>query len=199
MSDVKDIPSEDAPVDELAELTDEDLEEEACSVEDLEESIKGFLEGDLTLAQLEGLTAEDLYAIADIGYDLMEEGKLEDAQKIFEGLYVYNPFDAYFHAALGSVYHRQGQLEEALNHYESAVQLYPEDIHSWTNAAEVMIERSIQLSKDGNSEAAGEMFTEAVGALQHAIELDPKGDNAAGLRARALVAATASIAESAQA
>lgn len=188
--------SDDAVEFDEAELITED---ETCSIEELEEAIQGFIEGDLTLAQLEGLTAEDLYGIADMGYDLLSEGKLDDAQTIFEGLYVYNPFDAYFHAALGSVYHRKGMLEEALNHYESAVQLYPEDIHSWTNAAEAMIERSAQLAKDGQGEQAQDLFAEAVGALQAAISLDPEGENAAGLRARALVAATASIAEAAQA
>lgn len=76
---------------------------------EIEAAVVGFLTGDLTLAQIEGPTAEDLYQVADLGYDLAAEGKLEDARGIPEGLYCYNPFDAYFHAALGSMEMARGQ------------------------------------------------------------------------------------------
>ncbi len=192
MSD-KDLEKNEAE-EEFEEITDDD----ACSVEELEESIKGFLTGDLTLAQLEGLGAEDLYGIADMGYDLLEEGKVDDAQKIFEGLNVYNPFDPYFHSVLGSIYQRQGKAEDALRHYESAVELYPEDINSWTNAGELMLEKSSELIDGENKEAAETLFQEAIHCLQQAIELDPEGENASSLRARALIGVVAGTIEAAK-
>lgn len=172
------------------EVTDGD----ACSIEEIEEAIKGFLLGDLTLAQLEGLTAEDLYGMADVGYDLLEEGRLEDARKIFEGLNVYNPFDPYFHSVLASIYQKQDMPDEALRHYESAVELFPEDIHSWTNAGELMLELSAKYA-DENEDVSQKLFHEALCALERAVELDPAGENAASLRARALIGVVVSAFE----
>lgn len=172
------------------EITDAD----ACSVEDIEDSIKGFLTGDLTLAQLEGLTAEDLYAMADVGYDLLEEGRVDDARKVFEGLNVYNPFDPYFHSVLGSIYQKLAMPDEALRHYESAVELFPEDIHSWTNAGELMLELSAKYA-DENEDVSQKLFHEALCALERAVELDPACENAAALRARALIGVVVSTFE----
>ncbi len=176
--------------DETTEVTDAD----ACSVEDIEEAIKGFLTGDLTLAQLEGLTAEDLYAMADVGYDLLEEGRVDDARKVFEGLNVYNPFDPYFHSVLGSIYQKLAMPDEALRHYESAVELYPEDIHSWTNAGELMLELSAKYA-DENEDVSQKLFHEALCALERAVELDPACESAAALRARALIGVVVSTFE----
>jgi len=173
-------------------------EEDTCSTEDIEESVKAFLLGDITLAQLEGYTAEDMYSIADLGYDLLEEGQLEEAQKIFEGLSVYNPFDPYFRGMLGTVYQRQGKLDDAMHQYECAVDLNPEDTTSWANAGEVMLERSVQLQEEGKKDVSENMFREAIGALKRAIELDPEGEDPSSLRARALIGVTAGVIEKTQ-
>lgn len=170
--------------------------EDTCTVGDIEEAVKGFLLGDLTLAQLEGLTAENLYAIADLGYDLLEEGKLTEAQKIFEGLNVYNPFDSYFQSALGSIYQKQGKKEDALSRYKSAVELYPEDINSWTNAGELMLSLSGEYHANGKTDDAVALFEGAIGSFRKALELDPQCQTASALRARALVEVTANIAAS---
>ncbi len=182
---------------EGAELEAEEIsDDDACSVEEIEESIKGFLLGDLTLAQLEGLSAEDLYGIADMGYDLLEEGKVDEARKVFEGLNVYNPFDPYFHSILGSIYQRLGESDMALRHYESAVELYPEDVNSWTNAGEIMLEKSAELMQaEKTREAAETLFKEAIHCLDQSIKLDPEGENPSSLRARALVGVIAGTIE----
>lgn len=168
-------------------------ESDTCSETEILEAVQGFLLGDLTLAQLEGLSAEDLYQVADLGYDLMMEGRLEDARKLFEGLYCYNPFDSYFHVALGSIYQRLEMLEESFNHYESAIQLYDQDIVAWANLGEVALELATRLVSQ-DPVAAGTRFEQAVEALGRAIALDVDGRHPSGLRARALVAATASAA-----
>ncbi len=178
--------------DDSDEFWTEDLltEEDTCTEEELEEAVKGFLLGDITLAQLEGLSAEELYQVADMGYNLMEEGKLEDARKIFEGLYCYNPFDSYFHSALGAIYQRQGQLESSFDHYLSSVELYDEDIQTWTNLGEVALELSTVLAQSGDNDRAAEMFVTAADALTRAVELDPNDEHPAGTRARVLVQVT---------
>jgi tetratricopeptide (TPR) repeat protein len=189
---------EDSPVADTTNKTEEEAavfaEGSTCSTADIVKSVQGFLIGDITLAQLEGFSAEDMYGIADMGYAYLEEGKLTEAERIFAGLNVYNPFDPYFHAVLGSIYQRQGKLEDALRHYESAVQLYPEDINSWTNAGEVMLELSTNLMKNGKKKESVAIFEEAINALRKAIELDKTGQHASALRARALVGVTAAAA-----
>jgi tetratricopeptide (TPR) repeat protein len=175
------------------------LEKKICTVADVEESVKGFLIGDITLAQLEGHSADELYRIADIGYTFLEEGKLTEARNIFEGLFAYNPYDPYFHATLGSICQRQSDWDKALGHYACAVQLYPEDINSWTNAGEIMLQRSLDLLDHGQVRDSQEMFGEAVAAFGKAIALDPNGNNPSGLRARALVSVTANAVEASQA
>ncbi|MCA9730117.1 MAG: hypothetical protein KC729_20705 [Candidatus Eisenbacteria bacterium] len=167
-------------------------ESDTCTEAEILEAVRGFVTGDLTLAQLEGLSAEELYRLADIGYDLLSEGKLEDARRIFEGLYVYNPFDSYFHAALGSVYQQQGLLEESFRHYESAVQLYAEDLASWANLGEVALELAARAAHD--PETAANHLHQAHEAFSRVLALDPAGTAPSSLRARALVAAVASIA-----
>ncbi len=168
---------------------------DTCTTDDIEEAVKGFLLGDLTLAQLEGMTAENLYSIADLGYDFLEEGKYDNAQKIFEGLNVYNPYDSYFHAALGSIYQKQGRKDDAILRYQAATELYPEDINSWTNLGEVLLERSTEVHKEGDSISAVQIFTAAIDAFKKVMELDPKAATPSGLRARALIEVTATIAK----
>lgn len=174
-------------------------ENDTCTVEDIEEAVKGFILGDLTLAQLEGISAEDIYAVADIGYDLFEEGKLEDAKKIFEGLYTYNPMDPYFHTVLGSIYQRESNFAEAASHYATAVELHPEDVTSWTNLGETQLQWAAALQGEGDTERAAEAFSTAVEALTQAVQrTDDAETNDSALRARALINVAATIYEARQ-
>lgn len=168
---------------------------DTCTEADIFEAIQGFLLGDLTLAQLEGISAEEMYAVAGMGHDLLDEGKIEDARKIFEGLNVYNPMDSYFHAVLGSIYEREDRFEDAARHYRSAVQLYPEDVNSWTGLGETMLRWCGALHSAGEIEKSAETFEGAVEALSKAIQTAPADDEGAALRARALVSAAAAIYE----
>ena len=192
-------------VTDIERVFDEDGDEvlnenDTCTTEDIEEAIKGFILGDLTLAQLEGISAEDIYAVADMGYDLFEEGKIEEAKKIFEGLYTYNPMDPYFHAVLGSIYQRQSNFAEAASHYATAVELYPEDVTAWTNLGETQLQWAAALQQDGEVERAAEAFTIAVEALTQAVErTDDVEANDSALRARALISVAANIYEARQA
>lgn len=76
-----------------------------------------------TLAQHIGISADQTQAITSQAFDLLEAGDLESAVVIFSGLLVLNPFDAGIHAALGSVFHEQGKLTEALAAYDTALSI----------------------------------------------------------------------------
>lgn len=142
-----------------------------------EENFKKFLMGKITWAQLEGMTMEQAYAIAEFGYTMYGQGRYKDARTLFEGLVIGNPYDPYFHAMLGAIYTKLDMHEEAAQEFSIAIELDPEDINSYVNRGELLLQH-------------GE-FEYAMEDLKAAIDLDPEGKNPASLRARALAAATA--------
>src|SRR5690349_13943681 len=66
--------------------------------------LKAYVKGDLTWAELEGMTFEQARGIAQVGCDLAEAGRVEEARVLFEGLVEGNPHDAAARAALGTLY-----------------------------------------------------------------------------------------------
>ncbi len=168
-------------------------ERDVCTPSQIEETVRAFLLGDVTLAQLEGVSAKELYGVADLGYDFLEEGRPDVARRLFEGLCAYNPFDPYFHALLASACRRLGENDRAIRHYRSAVELFPGDIHCWINLGEVLLVEGRRLSDEGDTSAALPLFSEATKAFRKALTLDPAAKNRAVLRARVLGALLADI------
>jgi tetratricopeptide (TPR) repeat protein len=146
-----------------------------------EENLRRFVLGEITWGQLQGLTMEEAYAYAELGYTQFEQGRYNEARAIFEGLVISNPYDAYFHCMLGAIYARLDMQEEAAEEYTIAIELDPENIAAYVNRAEILLQH-------------GE-FEIAMDDLKNAIKLDPKGDDPSGIRARALAGATAAIIE----
>lgn len=144
-----------------------------------QENLEKFIMGEITWAELEGMSMEEAYAIADLGYTLFEQGRYDDAQTVYEGLVIGNPYDSYFHTMLGAIYAKKNMHEEAAEEYSIAVELDPKNISAHVNRGELLLQH-------------GE-FEYAMDDLKAAIELDPKAENPSGIRARALAAATAAI------
>jgi Flp pilus assembly protein TadD len=141
-----------------------------------QENIAKFVRGEMTWAQVQGVSMEQAYAFAELGYNLFMQGRYEDARKIFDGLVVLNPYDGYFHSVLGSIFARQNKVEDAFREYSIAVNLEPRDPQVFVNRAELLLKKG--------------KFEEALGDLKQAVLLDPEGNNPAVTRARALAAAT---------
>jgi tetratricopeptide (TPR) repeat protein len=140
--------------------------------------VEKFIMGELTLGQLYGITIEEAYSVAEIGYTMMEQGRLKDAQTVFQGLVISNPYDAYFHAVLGSIYQKVGMAEGAIEEYTLALGLDPANVEAWVNRGELLIAK-------GN-------FVQAASDFKRAIDLDPDGENPVANRARALASIVAS-------
>lgn len=143
------------------------------------EKIVKYVHGEITLAELEGINEDQLYTIAEIGYVLMEEGRYEEARKIYEGLIELSPQDSYFHSVLGAIYQRMNDNDNALKEYERAISLNPEDIPSIVNSAEILLH-------------TGKLL-EASERLKKAILLDKSGNDPWAMRARALVVIISNI------
>jgi tetratricopeptide (TPR) repeat protein len=148
-----------------------------------QDNLLKFVVGEITWAELTGLTMQEAYSFAEIAYNLFEQGKYDQAQTIVEGLVISNPYDGYFHGLLGAIYGRKGMHEEAQEEYTIAIDLDPTNLSAYVNRAEIFLQH-------GDIE-------KALKDLKKAIDLDPKGEKPFGVRARALAAATASILEEA--
>jgi tetratricopeptide (TPR) repeat protein len=139
--------------------------------------VEKFIMGELTLGQLYGITIEEAYSIAEIGYTMLEQGRLKDAQTVYQGLVLANPYDAYFHAVLGTIYQKLGMADGAIEEYTLALGLDPANVEAYVNRGELMIQK-------GN-------FLQAASDFKRAIELDPDAENPVANRARALAAIVA--------
>ena len=147
------------------------------------ENFRKFVMGEITWAELTGLTMQEAYAFAEVAYNLFEQGKYDQAKTIVEGLVISNPYDGYFHGLLGAIYGRKGMHEEASEEYTIAIDLDPTNISALVNRAEIFLQH-------------GEIEL-ALKDLKGAVDLDPKGEKPFGVRARALAAATAAVLEEA--
>jgi Flp pilus assembly protein TadD len=139
--------------------------------------VEKFIMGEVTLGQLYGITIEEAYSVAELGYTLMEQGRLKDAQTVFQGLVISNPYDAYFHMALGSIYQKLGITDGAIEEYTISLGLDPANVEAYANRGELLMQTGY--------------FEQAAGDFKAAIELDPEGQNPAVNRARALASVTA--------
>ena len=136
-----------------------------------------FIMGEATLGQLYGITIEEAYSVAELGYTLMEQGRLKEAQTVFQGLVISNPYDAYFHTALGSIYQKQGIIDGAIEEYSISLGLDPSTVEAFVNRGELLMQTGY--------------FELAANDFKAALELDPDGTNASVNRARALASVTA--------
>jgi tetratricopeptide (TPR) repeat protein len=148
------------------------------------ERFEKFIIGEMTWAQLNGMTMDEAYHIAEYGYSLFSQGRYHDAKTIFDALVIANPYDAYFHTMLGAVYQQLDMLEEAELEYSTAVELDVENLQAWVNRGELRLNRGD--------------IKQALEDLGQAINLDPTGEQEAGSRALALGKAAALALDSIQ-
>jgi Flp pilus assembly protein TadD len=141
--------------------------------------LKAFARGEVTWAEVEGMTFEEAKAIAQVGCELAGAGRFEEARILFEGLVEGNPKDAASRAALGTVYQKLGRLQEAISEYSAALERDPRNPVALVNRGELYLRQGLRQG-----------FTD----VANAVEADPHGDTAAGRRARALVKAITLVA-----
>ena len=119
-----------------------------------------------------GITQQEFEAMGQIGAMYYEQGSLEKARTIFEGLVELDPQSSAAHAALGALLTRTEQFSEALVHLNRAVELDPQEIAPYVNRAEIYIRQ--------------QKAEESVADLRKAISLDPNESSPAANRARAM-------------
>ena len=135
--------------------------------------LKQFLEGAITLGELEGIDKDAQMKMAKNGFTLLNQGKLKKAKIIFEGLLALDPFDAYFHTAIGSIAFQEKNMDAALKHFDQALSINPFFATARAHRGE------IRLAKND--------FNGAIEDLIEAINADPENEQPATQRARALI------------
>jgi Flp pilus assembly protein TadD len=143
-----------------------------------------FIHGHITLGELQEISKEEQYKIAEVGYRFFTEGKLDNARKVFEGLIALDPRDAYFNTVLGSIAQQKGELERAEQLYTRALQINPFSAVAYANRGEVRLLR-------GN-------LLEAAKDLKRALEEDPQAREKATQRAKFTIKAVLTQIEATQ-
>ena len=134
------------------------------------ERVRAFLAGRITLGDLEGITKQEQYQMAEIGHSYISSGKLPEAKTVFEGLIALDPFDAYFHTALGSIAQQSNDLEEAEARYTRALEINPYSATAMANRGEIRVQQG--------------RLAEGTEDLIKAVQADPKGTEPATVRAQ---------------
>lgn len=137
--------------------------------------VRQFVLGHITLGDLEGISKEEQYDMAKIGYAFLEQNELDRALDMFRGLVALDPYDAYFHTALGAIAQRQERLEDAEKHYTRALEINPFSATALANRGEVRL----QLGR----------LVEGAEDLVRAVQEDPQGREPATRRAQSLAEA----------
>lgn len=132
-----------------------------------------------TLAEVIGMDNEQLAAILNLGDQFFQQGRPEEAEKVFRGLAALDDTNPYFSAMLGAISQQGKKYEDAVSWYTRALSVFPQDVHALVNRGEVYL----NLQK----------LSEAATDFQEAIRLDPDGKNPAANRARLLVEVTRGV------
>ncbi len=141
---------------------------------DSSEKLQRFARGEITWAEVEGITFQQAMQMARTGCELAARGRLNEAQIVFEGLVAMNPKDTSSHAALGNVYQKQNRIDDAMACYDRAIALFDGNVIALAARGEIRLRRG---DKDGLKD------------LIVAARVDAKGVTAAGRRARGILEA----------
>jgi tetratricopeptide (TPR) repeat protein len=141
----------------------------------LTELLYAFLNDRVSLAELKGISREQLLQLSEAGYVKFKHGRLEEAEKIFQALIVLDHRNGYFHAMMGAVHQKCNRPIEAIMEYSQAVKINPKDISAYVNRGELYL-------RHRNYRKAAEDF-------RNAILLDMVGIDLWANRARSLVIA----------
>jgi tetratricopeptide (TPR) repeat protein len=142
---------------------------------DVVSSVQEMLQGHETFKDALGLDNENILALAVYARELVDNGRLDDAQTLLEGLVVLDPQNPYLHTCLGALYMQKGYAEHAKAEFLYSLSLDDSDIAANTYLGELHVEAAVKY-------------------LTRAVELDPESRDPYANRARTLAAMVSTIA-----
>jgi tetratricopeptide (TPR) repeat protein len=135
--------------------------------------------GRVSLSQMFGLAKQEIEAIAALGFQLYEQGKVGDAESIFNGLVALDSHVYYGYAGLGALALAEEKLEEASRWLTRAAELNPEDPTVHANLGEALLRQA--------------KVEDAASEFQKALSLDPDETDPGANRARAILSGMRNI------
>jgi len=108
----------------------------------------------------------------NLGNAVRDQGRLEEAAKIFERAVQLGPDNPDAHTNFGSALHQLQRFDEALNHYRAAIRLRPADATGHCNLASALIDLG--------------RYAEGEAAAREALRIDPPSVPAHSMLAAAL-------------
>ncbi|MFN0171782.1 MAG: tetratricopeptide repeat protein [Bryobacteraceae bacterium] len=139
------------------------------------ETVQKALAGETTLNAIFGFSEEQIQGIAAIGYQLYEQGKMEQAAEIFRGLMSLDTTSYLGFAGMGAVALAQEPpaLDSAVTFLKRATELNSTDPSIFANLGEAYLRQG--------------KFDEAAATFEKALDLDPEEEDAGANRARAII------------
>jgi type III secretion system low calcium response chaperone LcrH/SycD len=117
----------------------QNVEIENTAAQYLEFMIHGFMNGLITLQELEGISDEEMETIYALGYNFFTYGKYDAAKDIFTGLTAYAPYTPHYWRALGAVNQQMKDYAEAIAAYDMAIANDEADVVSYVYRGESQI------------------------------------------------------------
>ena len=107
--------------------------------EELIERMKGVIEGfaaGKTVAEMRGLSPDEVEAIYSLGYTYYQVGKLDEAEKVFRFVCFMDHLDGKYWLALGAVLQSKRQLDEAVKVYANILLMNMNEPRAYYRIAE---------------------------------------------------------------
>lgn len=127
--------------------------------------LRSFFAGEKTLAEAQGFDPQALQHIVQMGHAFFEQGKLDEAEQIFKGLFALHPIEGHFSMALGLIAQQRQQYQEAKEWYTRAVMQDETEPHFHAYLGEALIAL-------GQIEAGKDSFEKAL-SLSNSSSHDP--------------------------
>ncbi|NNE65781.1 MAG: hypothetical protein HKN33_04380 [Pyrinomonadaceae bacterium] len=132
-----------------------------------------LVKGEITIGEYVGLDKERQYEIARKGYELIETGRLEEAETIYKGLVAADPYDSVFHCQLGAIYFRKQDFNSAFERFDDSIRLNKANVDALAGRGELFLMK--------------QEYELGIVDLKQAVENDPHGKKQSSIRARAIL------------
>ncbi|TNE48283.1 MAG: tetratricopeptide repeat protein [Deltaproteobacteria bacterium] len=131
-----------------------------------------------------GYTELDIAHLISLAFKLLEEGKLENARTLYEGIHALNPDNVDAMMGLGSIYTHQGHTEQAIELFGRVLEEDPSNTFALLQRGECYI-------KVGGEE----QLKQAVEDFKKVMELDPQAESREAKRALAIINSAREVAQ----
>jgi Flp pilus assembly protein TadD len=104
-----------------------------------ENAMQKWLDGQISLGAAARWDKDEIRIISEIAYSLAQQGRNQESILLFEGLIAVAPATAYFQSALGALHLRTSNFAQAIERFDAALRIEPNDIIALVNRGESYI------------------------------------------------------------